>query len=116
MRGRRVAHQRTDLCRRCQRRTLRRRLAALWDNGLGRRAPAGTAFSVTPQGSMWSEETFYSFCSMRGCADGNFPSATLLADGTGALYGTTKSGGANNSGTVFRLSASSRKAGWTETV
>jgi uncharacterized repeat protein (TIGR03803 family) len=35
--------------------------------------------------------------------DGNGPSGTLLADETGALYGTTYGGGAYGNGTIFKL-------------
>jgi hypothetical protein len=44
----------------------------------------------------------HDFCSLPpGCADGAVPEAGLIRDATGNLYGTTNSGGANNSGTVF---------------
>ena len=36
-------------------------------------------------------------------ANGAFPIAGLIADASGNLYGTTPSGGANNAGTVFKL-------------
>ena len=36
-------------------------------------------------------------------ANGSRPSAGLILDGSGNLYGTTPSGGANNDGTVFEL-------------
>ncbi len=38
-------------------------------------------------------------------ANGGGPSAGLLADASGNLYGTTREGGANNLGTVFELAA-----------
>jgi len=41
--------------------------------------------------------------SFTGGSDGGSPSAALLSDASGALYGTTESGGSNNSGTAFKL-------------
>ena len=61
----------------------------------------GTVFKITPSGSL---TTLYSFCSQSGCTDGAFPEAGLVQDTNGDFYGTTFNGGANNSGTVFRLS------------
>ena len=47
--------------------------------------------------------TIYGSCSLTGCADGNYPEASLIQINDGSLYGTTFLGGANNDGTVFRL-------------
>jgi uncharacterized repeat protein (TIGR03803 family) len=68
-------------------------------------APAlgGTVFKITPSGLL---TTLYSFClgSSNGvCLDGNNPLAALILGTDGNLYGTTNSGGANGSGTVFRI-------------
>lgn len=41
----------------------------------------------------------------RSSADGAMPVAGVISDGVGNLYGTTKLGGAHNSGTVFEISA-----------
>jgi uncharacterized repeat protein (TIGR03803 family) len=51
--------------------------------------------------------TLYSF---RGTNDGEHPSATLVFDGAGNLYGATTLGGSGGGGTVFRLSPSG--GGW----
>jgi uncharacterized repeat protein (TIGR03803 family) len=40
---------------------------------------------------------------MPDCADGEIPTGSLVADKSGNLYGTTERGGANGSGTVFKL-------------
>jgi uncharacterized repeat protein (TIGR03803 family) len=49
--------------------------------------------------------------------DGAQPSASLIADRFGNLYGTTSSGGAYNYGTVFQMSPPASPGGaWTETV
>jgi uncharacterized repeat protein (TIGR03803 family) len=59
---------------------------------------AGTVFQVTPQGT---ETVLYSFGGRSG--DGWEPEAGLLMDKKGNLYGTTFEGGANNWGTVFKI-------------
>jgi uncharacterized repeat protein (TIGR03803 family) len=46
--------------------------------------------------------------------DGTYPSAGLVLDGSGNLYGTTFSGGLYNYGTVFELTPTN--GGWTEQV
>jgi uncharacterized repeat protein (TIGR03803 family) len=40
--------------------------------------------------------------------NGAYPTASLLADGSGNLYGTTDAGGANNLGTVFEVATGTR--------
>jgi uncharacterized repeat protein (TIGR03803 family) len=45
----------------------------------------------------------HAFCSQANCADGAVAHAGVIADSTGNLYGTTLSGGASGSGTVFRI-------------
>jgi len=57
----------------------------------------GTVFKVTPGGTV---STLYSFSGQ----DGSYPYAGLIQATDGNLYGTTSAGGANNKGTVFRLS------------
>jgi uncharacterized repeat protein (TIGR03803 family) len=59
----------------------------------------GTVFKITPTGTL---TTLYSFCARTNCSDGGSPSA--LVQGTDRnFYGTTSSGGANYSGTVFKI-------------
>jgi uncharacterized repeat protein (TIGR03803 family) len=60
----------------------------------------GTVFKITPQGKL---TTIYSFCSQSGCTDGSEPYAGLVQGTDGNFYGTTEFGGANNGGTVFKL-------------
>jgi uncharacterized repeat protein (TIGR03803 family) len=60
----------------------------------------GTVFKITPEGTL---TTLYSFCAQRNCADGELPVDALLLTTTGNLYGTTNSGGANDVGTVFKI-------------
>ncbi len=66
---------------------------------------------LTLQSWASSERVIYSFT---GSADGATPYSPLIFDKQGNLYGTTYAGGANNLGTVFKLSAVNGK--WTETV
>ncbi|HTA24531.1 MAG TPA: choice-of-anchor tandem repeat GloVer-containing protein [Terriglobales bacterium] len=49
--------------------------------------------------------TLYSFCAQSDCADGAYPFAGLVLGNDGDFYGTTFQGGANNGGTVFKVSA-----------
>ncbi|TAN37689.1 MAG: hypothetical protein EPN23_04020 [Verrucomicrobia bacterium] len=58
----------------------------------------GTIFRINSSGSSFN--TMYSF---NGGTDGANPSARLVRDSSGNLFGTTQSGGANNNGTVFYL-------------
>jgi len=60
----------------------------------------GTVFKMTPSGLL---TTIYSFCSQVACADGAQPMAGLVQGMSGVLYGTTSSGGANNGGTIFKI-------------
>jgi len=62
----------------------------------------GNVFEVTAAGAF---KTLYAFCSRANCTDGANPSASLIMDGSGNLYGTTMNGGANGYGTVFELAA-----------
>jgi len=73
----------------------------------------GTVFKLTanPDGS-WTESVLYTFS---GGADGSNPTAGLIFDGTGNLYGTTHLGGILGAGAVFKLSPHSDGT-WTEKV
>ena len=63
-------------------------------------------------------KTLYSFCAQGGtnCSDGAVPSAGLIIDAAGRLYGTTDLGGAHNGGTVFELTPYAARTKWTETA
>jgi len=61
---------------------------------------SGTVFNITPGGTL---TTLYSFCSLADCADGENPSAGLVQARDGNFYGTASGGGANGSGTAFRI-------------
>jgi uncharacterized repeat protein (TIGR03803 family) len=60
----------------------------------------GTAFKVTPAGTL---TTVYSFCSEANCADGSYPSSAPALGADGNLYGTTGRGGTGGLGTVFKV-------------
>ena len=60
---------------------------------------AGTIFKITPSGAL---TTLYSFCSQSVCTDGSDPSG-LVQSTDGNFYGTTREGGLNDYGTVFRI-------------
>jgi uncharacterized repeat protein (TIGR03803 family) len=75
----------------------------------------GTVFALTPPtfpGMPWSETVLYSFF-----ADGLRPRGGLVTDASGALYGTTSSGGRTLQGTVFKLEPPGLPGGvWTSTT
>jgi uncharacterized repeat protein (TIGR03803 family) len=62
----------------------------------------GTAFKITPSGTL---TTLHSFCSEGGslCTDGADPQSGLVEGRDGNLYGTMAHGGANDGGTVFKI-------------
>jgi uncharacterized repeat protein (TIGR03803 family) len=65
----------------------------------------GTVFELTASGT---ETVLYSFTSG---GDGANPSAALVADAAGNLYGTTMNAGASGYGTVFKLNLQAHFAG-----
>jgi uncharacterized repeat protein (TIGR03803 family) len=62
----------------------------------------GTVFEIKADGAL---TTLYSFCSLPNCADGSYPFAGLTLATDGNFYGLTTSGGTNNQGTLFRVTA-----------
>jgi uncharacterized repeat protein (TIGR03803 family) len=68
-------------------------------------AAAGLLALAPSQGaSAYTFKTLYSFCKEANCADGANPKAELILDKKGNLYSTTYyGGGANNAGTIFKL-------------
>lgn len=71
----------------------------------------GTVFQITPAGKL---TTLYSFCAKSDCTDGANPSAGLIQATDGNLYGTTFSGGSNETscnggcGTIFRITTAGK--------
>jgi uncharacterized repeat protein (TIGR03803 family) len=83
---------------------------------LGGAGGNGTVFKLTPKADgSWTESVLYSFCSLSKCADGAVPSASLIFDETGNLYGTAFLGGAHDFGAVFKLTPNA-DGSWTESV
>jgi len=86
----------------------------------------GTVFKLTPPapaGTGWILTVLHNFpggsATAENCEnDGGNPSAGLMMDKSGALYGTTEFGGSNtNAGTVFKLTPPpAGKKIWSETV
>jgi uncharacterized repeat protein (TIGR03803 family) len=68
----------------------------------GANGPGGTAFKITPAGTL---TTLYNFCAETGCPDGERSLGVLVQAANGQFYGTTELGGANNGGTVFKITA-----------
>ena len=66
----------------------------------------GTVFGITTQGTLSSLYSFsaYDVDSDNTNKDGSNPSAGLILDGAGNLYGTTAYGGTGGAGTVFQVS------------
>ena len=62
----------------------------------------GTVFKITAAGAL---TTLYSFCAQSNCADGSYPNG-LMQGTDGNFYGTTEESGANNNGTVFKITPS----------
>jgi len=63
------------------------------DNGTG----SGTVFKIDAAGQIRLLHVF------AGGSDGAFPFGTLVADTSGNMYGTTYGGGANDDGTIFKV-------------
>jgi uncharacterized repeat protein (TIGR03803 family) len=61
----------------------------------------GTVFKFTPSGAL---TVLHNFCST-GCTDGENSFAGLVLAPGGEFYGTTADGGANSSGTVFKITS-----------
>jgi uncharacterized repeat protein (TIGR03803 family) len=69
--------------------------------GLG----CGTVFRITPWGGL---TTLYNFCARHACADGQWPTGSLVEGTDGNFYGTTQEGGIFGYGTVFKITPEGR--------
>jgi uncharacterized repeat protein (TIGR03803 family) len=75
----------------------------------------GVVFKLAPHADgSWTESRLHQFTN-NTASDGNNPTAGLIFDKTGNLYGTTTAGGSANDGVVFKLTPST-KGGWAETI
>lgn len=80
---------------------------------IGGTGGGGTVFELNPSGAGWSFQLLYGFASTPGhLAQG--PTASLVMDNGGNLYGATAGDGAYAFGAVFKLTLSSSGA-WTYT-
>ncbi|MGO9402949.1 MAG: choice-of-anchor tandem repeat GloVer-containing protein [Terriglobales bacterium] len=79
--------------------------------------PSGDFYGTTAEGGTYNAgtvfkihggtvSTVYSFCMQNSCGDGYAPQGGLALANDGNLYGTTSQGGANNYGTVFKITTS----------
>jgi len=68
--------------------------------GGGEPRDGGVVFKLTPEGR---ETVLYSFCWQNNCVDGTNPSAGVVFDQNGNMYGTTLNGGEHYAGVVFKL-------------
>ncbi len=66
----------------------------------GTNTTSGSVFKLTSDGTLSS---VYTFCTAANCTDGADPEGSLIQGTDGNLYGTTFDGGANNSGSVYKL-------------
>ena len=76
--------------------------------GRGNFNGCGTVYQLIPSASGWNANIIYTFTDG---ADGKYPTAGLVADQVGNLYGATSADGAASGGVVFELSPSG--GGWT---
>lgn len=72
---------------------------------------SGVAFQLTSRKHGWDYQVIYNFT---GGVDGRNPVGLRLDGFTGALYGTTYSGGSAGRGVVFKLTPNG--SGWTQSV
>jgi uncharacterized repeat protein (TIGR03803 family) len=71
----------------------------------------GCVFQLSHPNGIWTQTVLYSFSG----PDGATPTASVILDSAGNVYGTTALGGAFNSGTAFELTPTDRGP-WTETL
>lgn len=70
----------------------------------GTQSSVGEIFELSPSGAnKWSLSVLYRFCQQSGCSDGAGPNGGLARDASGTLFGTTRFGGHDFNGVVFKL-------------
>jgi uncharacterized repeat protein (TIGR03803 family) len=60
-------------------------------NASGSAGDGGTLFRLTHRGETWHVKTLHRFCAKHSCPVGSHPTADLLIDGAGDIYGFTNS-------------------------
>jgi uncharacterized repeat protein (TIGR03803 family) len=86
------------------------------EGGLGINFPHegnGVVFQLTPSGGSWTYSDIYKFIPNPGDTGGG-PTAGVIFDNAGNLYGPDAGGGVNGMGTIYELTPS--ESGWTETT
>jgi uncharacterized repeat protein (TIGR03803 family) len=74
----------------------------------------GVAFQMTPNGDgTWTYHVMHRFASTQ--TDGQYPDSGLVVDAAGNAYGVAGQGGANGTGTIFKLTPG-KDGNWTQTV
>jgi uncharacterized repeat protein (TIGR03803 family) len=63
----------------------------------------GIVFKMVPNGTKYDYHIIKNFCAKANCTDGSNPSAHLIMDADGDIWGTTVYGGKFGSGTLFEL-------------
>jgi uncharacterized repeat protein (TIGR03803 family) len=77
----------------------------------------GNIIESRPEDSgKWRSKVLYTFCVKPDCRDGGDPSASLIMDVSGNIYGTTLTGGKNNTGVAFELLPDADRKRWKEKV
>jgi uncharacterized repeat protein (TIGR03803 family) len=71
----------------------------------------GCVFKLSNPNGIWTQTILYSFSG----SDGATPTASVILDSTGNIYGTTALGGAFNGGIAFQLTPTTRGP-WTESI
>jgi uncharacterized repeat protein (TIGR03803 family) len=83
----------------------------------GGTANNGVVYFITPSSDGIGPGNLTPIYSFTGGADGGTPTAGLIKDSAGSLYGTATMDGAANGGTVFRLDPPAQgQTAWTETT
>jgi uncharacterized repeat protein (TIGR03803 family) len=86
--------------------------------GQGAGNGCGVVYQLTPpsqKGGKWTESAIHFFTGPPTDGCGPYNTQLLLDSTSGSLYGTTKGGGSNNGGTLFRLDPGGNGS-WTETI
>lgn len=86
-------------------------LGTMQSGGKGKEC-CGVIFSLDPDGAQSNYSVLHEFCTRKACRDGATPTAGLISDAAGNLFGTTSDGGSHyfagvGGGTVFELSGAS---------
>ena len=78
---------------------------------VGGSSNSGTVFKLAPSNGDWTESVLHNF---GGGNDGTYPTAGVVLDHAGNIFGATYEGGSGVYGTLFELTPSG--SGWTENI